>query len=540
MPADLPATIEATVDVSLDGSGDFDGPNDDVTGSVAAEPGIAFGEGKDGARSLSPPKVASLDFELYNDDGSYSLERPDSLAYQQLLPGRPVRLTVRHGARRLYRSHVLYRDRVPYRGLAVHTMARTAIDTISQTTQIANRRIRISTLGLESLLVRSTISVPVSANVRVDQAISLVLDAAGWPADQRQISVADTSLLYFWVDERAPWPVLLELLAAEGPGAIYVKNGVFHFENRNYRTIEPRATTSRATLYDRVSGARTRYREHVLYRGNRLYRGRTSGLYFTEFRYQPGYENVYNRSTYTTRRRTLGALAVIWQYGTTLTLSAGQSITLIARPQTPFQNAVTPQSGTDYTVSSGSLSSVTLSATSGLVAFLTLTAGGSGATVTGLQIRAQPLTVVSETTIENSIDAAASIATYSPIPGQNIPRTLALQGWPEIDPIQAEAVCNAWVSRYMDRRPQISLTLRNADAAHLRLLIELTVSDRLTVVEANTGLSADVWVESKQLRISGAGGRVVECVLGCELAENLSGAVWDESLWDNLAAVWGS
>lgn len=535
----LTDTIDVAVAISLDGSGLFDGVNDDVTDAVDAEGGITIAEGMDGARSLSPPKALRAGFSLHNDDGAYSLERAGSVAYQLLLPGRPVLIGATHGATDDYDEDDDYDANDYYDGTAPWTLASANIDTISQNPEIGSREVSIAALGPESMFVHATVTIPVTANLRVDQAITLVLDAYGWPADKREVSISDTTLLWFWLEDRAPWGVLLELMAAEGPGAMYVSDGVFHFENRNYRTTETRATTSQASFYDILGGTPSDYDEDDDYTTEDTYAGATSGLFFTALAYEPGYDNIYNRATYTTRRRALAALATIWEYGATLTLSAGQTVVLIIKPDDPFQNALTPFDPTDMTITAGSLTDVSLSADSGLVAFLTLTAGGSGATIDDLKVRAQPLVSVSETTAQNSVDASASIGRYSPIPGQAIPRTLAIQGWAEIDPVQAQAVCNAWVTKYAERRPLVSMTLRNADGDHVYQMLRRTVSDRITVIDENTGLNADMWVHSKRWRISGGGGRVVECVLGCELAEILTGAVWDESLWDNVAAVWG-
>lgn len=516
-------TLATTVEISLDGSGDYTGTNDDVTAAVDVAAGVSIEQGREGARALMPPKVPSHSVVLHNEDGAYSQENPGSPVYQLLIPGRPSRVTVLHGERRAYRSHTQYRAHVPYRGRAPYTIATGAVDDLRQTTEQGRQRAEIDSLGTMAMLVRQQVSVALQTNIRTDQAIGLLLDAANWPSDKRALSVGDTTLLYWWCDERSPWAAILELLAAEGPCQLYQDGeGVLHFENRNYRALQSRSTTSQATYYDRDIGE----------------------LWFTGLSYEPGFKNIYNRATYSTTRRTLGSLAKIWEYGATITLPAGQSVTLIAKPTTPFQDAVTPQSGTDYTVSAGSLSAVSLSATSGLVAFLTLTAGGSGATVTGvsstgIQIRAKALTVLSETIAQNSTDASASIAKYSPIPGANIPRTLTVQGWPEIDPVSAQAVCNAWVTRYMEQRPQVTIRLRNADVDHVRQMLEREVSDRVTLVDTNTGLNADFWVETRTLRISGAGGRTVECELGLEKCGELSGAVWDEDLWDDSAATWG-
>ena len=519
----LPATIDVTVEVSLDGTGTYAGANDNVTSAVAVEPGISVAEGREGARALLPPRVPTLEYELHNEQGQYSQENAGSPVYQQLITGRPTRVTVLHGDERNYDSDANYDDDVYYDGAASRVIASGAVDDIRQSTEFGRQRVGLDNLGTMSMLVGQRVTVAVQTNIRTDQAIGLLLDAAGWPAALREISIGDTTLTYWWCDDRPPWEAMLELLASEGPCQLYQDGeGVIHFENRNYRTITSRSTTSQASFRDVDTG----------------------GLWFTGLSYEPGYKNIYNRATFSTRRRSLGSLAKVWEYGASLVLTAGQSITLIVRPTDPFQNAVTPQSGTDYTVAAGSLSSVTLSATSGLVAFLTIVAGGSGATVngvtsTGIQLRAQPLTVISETVMQNNVDASASIAKFSPIPGANVPRTLNVQGWPEIEPSQAEAVCNAWVNRYKEQRPQVSILVRNADGEHVRQMLDLGVSDRITLTDANTGLSADVWIETKSLSISGAGGRVVACVLGCELIDTLSGAIWDVSLWDAPAAVWG-
>lgn len=539
MPIEMPATLEAEVHISWDGTGAFDGDHDNVTNDVAATPGITIDEGRNGARSLNPPKISATTVNLLNSEGTYSQERADSPVYQRVLPGRPLEVTVQHGADRLYRADELYRADLPYRGKSFYTLASTTIDDISQSTGIGNQVVTLSTLGVEQLLVGTTVSIPLMVAPRVDEVFTAYLDAVGWPADKRVIAVSDTTLLYYFAEERQPWPAMLELLAAEGPGSFYVRAGVFHFENRNYRATADRSITSQATFFDRVEGVSIGYRDDVLYRGDRLYRGTTSGLFFTALSYDPGFRNIYNRATYSTKRRALGSLEAIWSYGSDITLSASQTRTIIAKPTNPFQEAVTPTLTTDYTVSGGTVT-VTMSASSGLVAYITITATSGTPTVSGLQLRARSLTVASETIVTNTVDASASIAKYSPIPGADIPRVLSLSGWPEIDPVVAEAVCDAWINRYMVQRPQLTIQLRNADGDHLTKMLELGVSDRIRLVEENTGLSADVWIESKQLRIAGAGGRTVTATLGCEKSEDLDGFAWDDplSLWGS--AIWGT
>jgi hypothetical protein len=235
-----------------------------------------------------------------------------------------------------------------------------------------------------------------------------------------------------------------------------------------------------------------------------------------------------------TKRRQAGAVVQVWEYGATLTLGPSARRTLIVRPDDPFDFLAIPDIGGDYTVTAGA-AFITVPYTSGNVFFLEINAGGAGCTIAGpaaapdggIRVRARPLTVVSETTVESTLDTSASVALYSAVPGADIPITLAVGGWPEIDPIQAEAVCNAWVARYQNARPLVTISVRNADRAHLDQIVP------------NVGIAADAWINALQVRVSGPGGQTVELVLGCELCDTVQGGVWDTAVWDHPAAIWG-
>ena len=526
--------------VSWDGTAAFSGPYDRVTPDTAGDPGLALDAGLDGLRALSPPKIVALDFELFNHDGTYSQNRPGSPVYQRVLPGRPINVQMSYGDRRAYRADAAYRADHGYRGTIPYTMARTHIDDIAQTTTYGEQRVRIGSLGLESTLNNTTVSVALTQNIRVDQAIALVLDAAGWPSGARRLAISDTMLRWFWVDDRTPWSVLLELLAAEGPGLVYVDgDATFVFENRNYRATAAHATTSQAVLFDRGQQAADPYRSAIAYRDASLYRGGAAALWFTALEYDPGFKSIRNRATYRTEQRTAGPLGPVWTYQGDLLLGGVGSVrTVVARPNDPFINPVVPVAGTDFTATGGTVS-VTVNAASGFVAFVTFTTTAGTPTLTGVQLRAQPVVLLEEVVVTNAIDASESIDTFSPVPGAAIPQMLQVAGWPCVDVSVAEAVCDAWVARYMEPRPAVTVTLRNADDRHARLLLETRVSDRLTISERNTGLQTDVWVNTKRVIVGGAGGRAVVCELGCEQVEGTIGFVWDggTTLWDT--ALWG-
>jgi hypothetical protein len=547
-----PGAVCTTVEVSWDGTGLYSGPFDDVTSRVPGDPGLVVDIGKDGSRTLDPPRVSSFDFELYNDDGRYSQERPDSPVYQRVVPGRPVRATLTHGESDVYDAPTAYTEDDYYDGVALYRLAQAAVDDISQTTGYGRQRVGLACLGIEQVLVAGTVTVGLMTAPRVDQCITAILDAIGWPSGDRQIAIADTTLAYWWCDDTSPWDALVELLRSEGPGALYVapspdatSGAIFHFENRNYRATQPRCTTAQATYFDVAAHPSDSdvYDFADEYDLDDMYDGTTSGLWFTDLSYAPGFANIRNRATYTIKTRQLAALGVIWTYGASITLGAAQSVTLIARPSDPFTSAVVPVSGADFTISGGAVS-VSMAASSGLVAFITLTATSGTPTISALQLRGQALTVIGETTVQNDVDASASIAKFSPIPGQTIPRVFDVGGWPEIAASFAQGVCNAWVSRYMQPRPAVEITVPNGTEQMIREILGRRISDRITLTERNTGLQADVWINQKTVEVSGASGRRLAAVFRCEKVEEVAGTVWDGATWDitdgvHPAGIWG-
>lgn len=515
----LPTTLQPEAFVSWDGSGAFDGPYDAVIRDVAADPGITISEGRDGGQQLSPSRINDGGMELLNDSGAYSQERADSPVYQRVEPTKPVLYRAVHGEEGVYDEDADYDEPLYYDGAYTSQLGRQMIDEIDERSSIGDRRVRLDTIGYETVLTRAPVTVDVMVAPLVSDCFAALLDAVDWPADKRRIATSDTRLAYWWCDERIPWTAMLELQASEGPGTFGVdRDGIFYFENRLYRGTAEHAQISQATLADTPG----------------------SGLYFKNLKPLSPFKNLFNRATYTIKTRTLASSDVIWTYGANVALTSGQSVTLIARPTdgNPFQNAITPSSPTDYAVSGGTVS-VSLAADSGLVAFVTITATSGTPTVSALQLRAQSLTVVGETTIQNGIDASPSIARYSPIPGQDIPITLQVRGWPEIDAANAEGVCDAWVLRQMWPRALVTFEVENADGDHVEWMLKARISDRLTLIHAHTGLSADVWVNQGHITIAGAGGRTVAYVVGAEKCDTLTGFRWDVDEWDDPASLWG-
>lgn len=518
--ADAPAYASYAVLIDWYDDGDFTDAIDDVTVDVLSRKGgSAFGLtveiGRDTARSTAPPMIGAAAFTLNNEHRGYSPEYGSGPRYQFIKPGRPVTIRALHGTRSMYREHTPYREHDPYRGRADYGFCVGNLETFEQQTDLGARTVSVSVLGTMKRLLRTVVSVPLMGSVRTDIAVAAVLDAAGWPAGARSLNISDSTVHQFWVDERPAWDVLVELVATEGPGSLLYQDGdgMLYWKNRNHRLTEARSMTSQATLHDGSLAPAA---------------GR---LAYTGFRYDPRWSDLVSRVTIDTVQRESAVVPeVVWELGSAFVAPPGTPRVFWARPSDPFISAITPVLGTDYTVSGGT-ASITLAWNNGAVAKLEALALTGTPTVTGLQLRAAPLRVIGETTIQ----AQASVT------DESLEKTLKIAAWPELDPSQAQAICDSYLGRYHESRPVIEITLENADAATLEWMLQARMSDRLTLVNAHLGITTDAFVEKLHHEVSGGGRHTI--TLGCEpiAAIGSSGAVWDGPLavWDAPAAVWG-
>jgi hypothetical protein len=187
---------------------------------------------------------------------------------------------------------------------------------------------------------------------------------------------------------------------------------------------------------------------------------------------------------------------------------------------------VTPVDGVDFTVTGGT-ATIALVETTGRVARLVLTALSGSPVFHDLQLRAQSLRRVGETTIEAS--------------PQNPPydRTLELSSWPEIDPNQAQSVANAVYARYGNSIPRVEMDVRNASGEQMRAMLDLRISDRITIVNEHLGLSADFYIETIRHEATTGGAHLT--TFGCEMVTpsgSVGGALWDSAIWDT--SLWGT
>lgn len=460
------ATYKFEVDWSNDG--DWSDTGEDVTSRVRAREGVRWDRGRDQIRALSPPMAGRSDFTLDNRSKDYSPEYASGPLYGNLLPGRKVRI----------------RTTAP----SAATLFTGFLDDLPQHPLRTQRSVDAPALGPLSRLRGVKVSTGLYTNITTGVALGHLLTAAGWPLGDRTLSTGQTDLLYWWCDEDDAFDMAVTLLNTEGPGATLYESGdgKIVFEDRHYRQLTARSTTSQATFRD--SGA-----EPLM----------------SDFAYQPHLRDIINAATLTVAARTAEAEAVVWQLGGTLSLGASQAIALVARSSHPFSGATTPVATTDYTVLTGSVASVSLSRTSGASTVVTVTAGAGGATIADLQLRATSYEAT-ETLLSNTVDASASIAKYGLRPYRP-------SIWPDVVPDFAVDTCNVLVQRYSEPRATVRVELNSAQATRLTQQLTREISDRVTVVEAQTGLNADCFIEHIAHEVQLAG-KLHRTIFGLEKA----------------------
>ena len=391
-----------------------------------------------------------------------------------------------------------------------YPLSENILDDLPQQPEWANKTVGLPALGLLSRLHNTRVSTALYQNLRTDQAFDILCDAAGIPKDARVVNPGSSTLLWWWLDQEAPWEAAVKLLHTEGPGAAIYEDadGRLNFEGRQYRLARPRCTTVQATYAD---GFDEPHRLDAL-------------------DYNPGLKHIVNACTIEVVRREASSLQTVWSLGSDITIPANGTVifTATSSDSSPLTGAVAPTQGPDFGVPSGSITAVSLFRTSGAKIPFSLTAGAAGASVNNLQLRAQRLPISGRAIVTNNVDASASIAKYG---RQSFPYDV----WPELDYLQAQDFCDAVVQAYQDPRPYVRVqTVPSIGGTTGHQTLNRQISDRVAILDQQLVTVMEAFVEQIEYRYEG--GRFVT-VLGCEKAFGGVYAVWGTAQWDT--ARWG-
>lgn len=229
------------------------------------------------------------------------------------------------------------------------------------------------------------------------------------------------------------------------------------------------------------------------------------------FQYQHGLDRIINSATLEVAPWQPDVPQVVWSITDPIALNANETTTLVISSDTPFIDLQVPtQSFTylddgifrsDYSLASGSISSITLSRTSGQSALLTITAGVGGAFLDqGINVRGRPLKQGAARQF-TAVDPASQ-ATYGNADwGGSAP-------WAHL--YDAQAIVNRVVSIYSQPQPSVTFDIEGALSAQtLSRILHTQISDRITVRNDELGLNADFFVEKITHTIRRLGARHV-------------------------------
>ncbi len=466
--------------VDWSGDGTFAQANEDVTRRVLdARQSVTMSYGRDQVRALSPIKVGVAGFALNNRDRYLSPENSSSPLYGLVKPGRRVRITATVGGV----------DTVLYSGY---------LDDFDLKPDFAERYVGADCIDALGRLRGQKVSTAVYQGLRPGEAIGVLLDAVGWPADRRDLETGATMMPFWWLDEADAYDALMELVASEGPPALATVDSSDRlvFRGRHHRLQRAASLTAQSTWYS--SGVEP--------------------MISPPAQYGHGWKEIINSVVFQLPQRSIaGDLSVVWTSAGQMTVPAGQPVQIVARASEPFVGAVAPVQTTgfnadgtpngDYTLVSGTVSAA-VSRTSGQSVTITLTSAGS-AVISDLQLRAYA--AGSSGSILVTAEDQPSIAEYGrrSLPDGQVP-VWASRG-------DAEAIAAVILGQRVDRLPTITVTMVAANATRLAQQIGRNLSDRVRVVEAHTGLNADCFVEQIGHEI-GQGGLEHKTTFGLEKA----------------------
>jgi hypothetical protein len=445
----------ARVRIDWDKNGYFTGGLDDVTNDV--RDGFTCSFGRDptsgpapivsgrGAVNLENGKVAA-------GGRKYSPRNTAGPLYTKLKPARPCLIERTVGG-------------VTYTIFSAHT------DSQPLSPDIANHRVTLNLVDwLADFRAGAKVTTQLYAGKRTGEVIGLILDAVGWTGG-RDLDAGATVIPWWWENGADALDALQKVVASEGYPALLTVGpaGEIVFRDRHHRITRAESTTSQQTWRGTEESA-----EPILATG---------------FSVDEGWQNVVNDITLQVDERQAQPYAAVWSTDETLTLGSNASRTVVISTSDPFKGALTPTAGRDFTLTLGSISSVTLSRTSGASTSVTITAGIFGATIQGLQLLAQSVPVVRSVTVTAS--DTTSIADYGS------------RGMPAgMDPVwcgryDAQAIADLYVLQ----RKQPLQTVRarfmvgTGDAARATALLPRDLSDRVTIVEPESSTNGAFFVD---------------------------------------------
>ena len=205
------------------------------------------------------------------------------------------------------------------------------------------------------------------------------------------------------------------------------------------------------------------------------------------FEYTNGWRDIVNSVGQSVDERSAALTSgVVWSTDVPFTIPNGGTVTVDARFNDPVLNAFTPDAVTDFETTGAGTVTAVLSRDSGQSINIMLSSVGGSATVLTLQLRATPLPVARNVVVATTEPFSIGIHGLKEFQG-SIP-------WANAN--DAQAVEESILAAYSVRTPLVQLHVQVKDQTYLLQQLTRTISDRITIVNGEMGMSADFFVEN--------------------------------------------
>lgn len=455
--------ITPAVDPLNGGSGYIDyvqvtSATDDITDRVLnPRTPIVIQYGRDQARSLTAIAPGETQIEVDNQSRDYSPNNTGSPVYGYLAPGKEINISAEFNGRgyRLFRGFLYDYDIFP---------------------GPYQRSVKFSVNDLMIRMEAFKLSTEVVESIQTGEAINLILDAMGWPADKRDIDQGSTTMRY-WVEEGTSALEAVEnITRSEGlPSFAYLNPyGTFIFRDRNHRYLEPRSLTSQVTLHADIGGAEPQLAE--------------------PFDYDIGWRELFNSIDVSVEEKEPQARTVVWERSRDIVLSPGQTETIDMVFDNPVMDALIPVEDVDYKTAIGQVD-ITLSRKSGMSISMDIRAVGGNARITKIQLRARP--IMTTRTYRFVLKDRDSIKKY----GEQVYN----EGMPWACRNDVQALENIIIGVRGERLPVIHASVNNDNTTRFTEGLARELSDKVHIVETETFTDHDFYVEQVKHTITEGG-----------------------------------
>jgi hypothetical protein len=200
-------------------------------------------------------------------------------------------------------------------------------------------------------------------------------------------------------------------------------------------------------------------------------------------------------------------LTEIWASDAVYNIPVGGSLTITITTDSPFYGAAV----STMTVLSGS-AGISINNTAGQTTDIFITDGGSGAQVTGISLVGYVVSALR--TFQVSSSDSASIAAYGAKSGPDNAGKASVE--------DAQTIADLTVLTRKVRLPIVQFAVKGSNTTRMNECLNRNLSDRVKVIDAETGLNRDFFIEQITHNIIEAGA-LHTTTFGCEAVSTATG-----------------